>query len=145
MMARWYIAIAVLLLAVSVFLSGCGGGGGQTQTTSTQRLQGNYVGTVHDPSRPAAVKCEVTISGSTIDGNIEDVDGNVLGTIHATLNDDDTIDVEFEYEGQSEGDNGTIEVNDENGEIDINIESNNEGESESGDTTDSVTISLTRK
>ena len=144
MMAIRYIVIAALLLSVSISLIGCGGGGGQTQTTSTQRLQGNYVGTVHDPSRPAAVKCEVTISGSTIDGNIEDVDGNVLGTIHATLNDDDTIDVEFEYEGQSEGDNGTIEV-DDNGDIDINIENNDEGESENGDTTDSVTISLTRK
>lgn len=142
-MARWYIAIAVLLLAASIFLAGCGGGGGQTQTISTQSLQGSYVGTVHDPSRPAAVKCEVTISGSTIDGNIEDVDGNVLGTIHGTLNDDDTIDVNFEFEGQSEGDNGTIEVGD-NGDIDINFESNNEGESESGDTIDSVTISLTR-
>jgi hypothetical protein len=142
MMARWYIAIAVLLLAVSVFLSGCGGGG-QTQTTSTLSLQGSYVGTVYDPARPAAVKCEVTIFGSTVDGNIEDVDGNVLGTIHGTLNDDDTLDINFEFDGQSEGENGTIEVNDD-GDVDINFENNDEGESESGDTTDSVTISLTR-
>ena len=138
-MASRYAVAAVVLLAISVFLAGCGGGGGQTQTTSTLSLQGDWVGTVHDPARPAAVKCEVTISGSTIDGNIEDVDGNVLGTIHATLNDDDTIDVNFEFDGQSEGDNGTIEV-DDNGEIDINIENNDGGEA-----TDSVQLCLTRK
>ena len=144
-MASRYVVVTILFLALSVSLIGCGGGGGQTQTTSTQRLQGNWVGTVHDPNRPAAVKCEVTISGSTVDGNIEAADGTVLGTIHGTLGDNDSIDVDFEFDGQATGENGTIDVNEETGELDINIEDDSGGETENGETTDSVKISLTRE
>jgi len=158
-MAGRYIVAAVLLIGVSLSLAGCGGGGVHTQTL-TQRVQGDWVGTVHDPGRPAAVLCEVTISGSAVNGTIQASDGATLGAMHGTVNEDGTIEVNFEYEGESQGDNGTIEPggdnnesgqdeqvdgdngtieeNEEDGEIDIHIETGAGGG-------DSIEIVLARR
>ena len=113
-MASRHIVWAVLFLGVSIFLMGCGGGGGFQTQTLAQRVQGDWVGTVHDLSRTDAVKCEVTVSGSVVDGKIEASDGTILGTVHGTIGDDDAIDVDYEYDGEEQGDNGTIEPGDEN-------------------------------
>jgi hypothetical protein len=158
-MASRHIAVVVLLFAISVWLMGCGGGAGGHTQTLVQRVQGDWVGTVHDPGRPAATKCEVTISGSAVNGKIQASDGTVLGTMSGTVDEDGSVDVNFEYEGESEGENGTIETGGDNGQsgqdeqvegdggtieeneqIDIQFEG-----TAGGDGTDAIQIALSRK
>ena len=131
-MTTRYIFAAALLLAVCISIAGCGGGG-STAPTLTQRIQGEWVGTVNDPSRPNAAKCDLTISGSEVEGEVQSEDGTVIGTIQGTVDDEGNIDVEFEYEGQSEGEIGTIGIDDETGEVDIDIGDNDDGTVDGGE------------
>lgn len=122
-MAGRHIAVVVLLFAISVLLTGCGGGAGSQTQSFVQRVQGDWIGTVHDPSRTDAVKCEVSISGSAVNGKIQASDGTVLGMLRGTVNEDGTVDVNFEYEGEAEGENGTIEPDGDNGQSGENEQS----------------------
>lgn len=126
-----YIFAAALLLAVGI-IAGCGGGTGEAPSP-TQRLQGEWVGTINDPTRPDAAKCMLIISGSDVEGEVQSEDGTVIGTIHGTIDEEGNIEVEFEYEGESEGENGTIRIDDETGEVDIDIGDHDGGTGDDGE------------
>lgn len=130
-MAVRYIFAAALLLAVCIFIAGCGGGG-STAPSLTERLQGEWVGTVNDPSHPNAAKCDVTISGSDVEGEVQSEDGTVIGTINGTVDDEGNITFEFEYDGESVSENGTIGIDDETGDVGIDIDEGGDGSIEPG-------------
>ena len=125
-MANRCAIIAVVFLAVSMLLAGCGGGGGQTQGPA-QRAQGSFTGTVHSASHPNVVKCELTISGSVVTGTLQTADGTVVGTVNGTIDEDGSIDVNYEFDGDAQGENDTLEVNDDNGHISIQSDDSDEG------------------